>query len=201
MTCLEVSSAIFPVHVLPSHASRRLEEQTTLITWASTTQGREDNSTRPVIDISFLRPSASLSRVRSEFLTQDTQGTGSYDYSDASSITHFPVFHFSLHLITPLASLSTLAEETRVRHARKGSRKINLLAAVLEIEGPDAIRLKKGPDAGKEVSLLKLVLGDETGGLCKLSAWREVAEDWAGLSPHKSSQPVQKGDIIFLEST
>ncbi|TFK90659.1 hypothetical protein K466DRAFT_596790 [Polyporus arcularius HHB13444] len=174
---------------------------TTVITWPATTQGG-DTTSRSRTDITFLRPSASVSRVRSELVTQQTQDTGSYDFSDASSIANFPAFHFSLHGLTPLAALLSQAETARASHAHKGSRKVHLLVAVLEIEGPDSIRVKRGPDAGKEVSLLKLVLGDESGGICKLSAWREVAEDWAGLNPdtHASSQPVKKGDIVFLEN-
>ncbi|KAF5343461.1 hypothetical protein D9758_011848 [Tetrapyrgos nigripes] len=53
-----------------------------------------------------------------------------------------------------------------------------MLLAVLEVEGPDTIRTKKGPDAGKEISILKMVLGDEEGNVCKLVAWREIAEVW-----------------------
>lgn len=155
------------------------------------------------MDITFLTHSASVSRVRPEYVTQESEDTGSYDCSDASSIARFPAFHFSLHGLTSLAALLPQGEATRASHVHKGSRKVHLLVAVLEIEGPESIRLKKGPDAGKEVSLLKLVLGDESGGICKLSAWRDVAEDWAGLNSdtRASVQAVKKGDIVFLEST
>ncbi|KAI0708902.1 hypothetical protein C8T65DRAFT_718368 [Cerioporus squamosus] len=190
----------------PSHFPSSLEVtepevKTTVITWPATTQAG-DSTSRSGIDITFLRPSASVSRIRSEYVTQETQDTGSYDFSDASSIANFPAFHFNLHGLTSLAALLSQADAARASHAHKGSRKVHLLVAVLEIEGPDSIRVKKGPDTGKEVCLLKLVLGDESGGICKLSAWREVAEDWAGLNPstHALSQPVKKGDIVFVEN-
>jgi hypothetical protein len=80
----------------------------------------------------------------------------------------------------------------------KGSRKINVLLAALEVEGPDAIRIKKGVDAGKEVSLLKMVLGDEDGNICKLTAWREVAESWGGA---KLAPGAKRGDILLITST
>jgi hypothetical protein len=61
------------------------------------------------------------------------------------------------------------------------------------VEGPDAVRIKKGLDAGKEVSVLKMILGDEEGSVCKLTAWRDVADAWGALG-------VKRGDIIYLES-
>jgi hypothetical protein len=71
-------------------------------------------------------------------------------------------------------------------------RKVNALLATLEVEGPDTVHVKKGPDAGKEVSVLKMILGDEDGSVCKLTAWREVADAWGALG-------VKRGDIIYLE--
>jgi hypothetical protein len=72
-----------------------------------------------------------------------------------------------------------------------------MLLAVLEIEGPDTIRIKKGADAGKEVSVLKLLLGDEEGCICKLTAWREVAEVWGGVG---DAVGVKKGDVLYFDS-
>jgi hypothetical protein len=71
---------------------------------------------------------------------------------------------------------------------------VNVLLATLEVEGPDTVHVKKGPDAGKEVSVLKMILGDEDGSVCKLTAWREVADAWGALG-------VKRGDIIYLERT
>lgn len=74
-----------------------------------------------------------------------------------------------------------------------------MLLAVLEVEGPDTIRIKNGKDAGKEVGILKMILGDEGGMICKLTAWREVAERWGGGLPNTTS--VKRGDIVLIEST
>lgn len=122
--------------------------------------------------------------------TQETRETQSYNYSDASSIARFPSFHFDLHSLTSLENLS--------RSSVKGSRKVSVLLAVLEVEGPDTIRIKKGADAGNEISLLKVILGDEDGNVCKLTAWRGIAELWGGSG---DALGVKRGDIVLIEST
>ena len=119
---------------------------------------------------------------------QETEETISYNYSDASSIGRFPSFTFNLHSIT---SLSTL-----VSPSAKGSRRINILAATLEVEGPDTITIKRGYDAGKQVSILKMILGDDLGNVAKLTAWREVADLWGG---NTDSAAVKRGDIVYLQ--
>ncbi|KAG5644956.1 hypothetical protein DXG03_007326 [Asterophora parasitica] len=157
-------------------------ERTTFITWAPTAD--ESALARRTDDIgapSFLMD-ISKSQMETQFETQETQ---SYNYSDASSIARFPQFHFSLNSLTSLASL--------VKLSVKGSRKVNVLLAALEVEGPDTIRLKKGAEAGKEVSLLALILGDEEGAVCKLTAWREVADAWAEAG-------VKRGDVLLIEN-
>ncbi|KAI0747713.1 hypothetical protein C8Q80DRAFT_691478 [Daedaleopsis nitida] len=184
----------------PDDEELQPEGQTTVITWPATTQGDGNDRTRSVGDITFLRPSASVSRIRSQLLTQETQDTASYVYSDASSIGNFPGFHFSLHSLTSLATLTAQAHAARGRQAAKASRKVTLLVAILEMDGPDYIRIKRGPDAGKEVALVKMILGDESGGICKLSAWREVAEDWAGVNFDVPTPRTKKGDIVLLEN-
>ena len=172
----------------------------TAITWAPTTQEGDSRLDSRVVEETFLRTSVSVSRIRSTFADFETQETGSYDYSDASSIANFPVFHFNLHNVCTIASLAHPTQETQPRVSSKLSRKVNLLVAILEIEGPETIRIKKGLDAGTEVTLLKFIVGDETGAICRLSAWREVAEDWAGLDPASKTPQAKKGDIVFLES-
>ncbi|KAJ7598985.1 hypothetical protein C8J56DRAFT_915586 [Mycena floridula] len=137
---------------------------------------------RDSVGLSFLNPSAS------RFETQETRETQSVNYSDTSSIVHFPSFHFDLNSLTSLASMS--------RARAKESKKVALLLAVLEVEGPDIIRIHKGVDAGKEISILKLVLGDNDG-ICKLTAWREIAEKWAGEG---NEVAVKRGDIVFIEN-
>ena len=120
----------------------------------------------------------------------DTRNSQSFrDYSDASSIARFPTFHFNLHTLTSLSQLS--------ENKFKGSIKVNVLLAVLEVEGPDTIRIKKGPEAGKEITILKMILGDEEGTVCKLTAWREVAEEWGGSG---KTVAAKRGDIVHIES-
>lgn len=134
----------------------------------------------------------SASRPQNSLLeTQETQETASYNYSDASSIGRFPAFSFSLHALTSLSALTAMSK------GGKGSRKVAILAAVLEVEGPDTITIKQGKDAGKQVSLLKMILGDEDGNVCKLTAWREIADAWGG---NVASPAVKRGDILFIES-
>ncbi|KAK0196754.1 hypothetical protein F5146DRAFT_1099179 [Armillaria mellea] len=103
-------------------------------------------------------------------------------YSDTSSIARFPTFHFNLHTLGTLNGLRG-----------GGSRKMKFLLVVLEVDGPDTIRTKKGP----EISLLKMILGDDEGNMCKLTAWREVADVWGGMT---GSVRVKRGDIVFLEN-
>lgn len=125
------------------------------------------------------------------------------NYSDASSVAHFPSYHFSLHILTPLSSLrrhSTRPSADRAYDPERDSsahKKLNVLVAVLEVEGPDTICIKKGPDAGREVSILKLIVGDEDA-VCKLTAWREVAERWGGS--YASEEGIKRGDIVLFQS-
>ncbi|KAA1478393.1 hypothetical protein DENSPDRAFT_788085 [Dentipellis sp. KUC8613] len=155
-------------------------EQTTLITWAPT---QDPNILQSRANITtFFR--ASPSRLQE---TQETQEGTSYNYSDASSIARFPDFHFTLHALTDLSVL----KDTR------GSRKVSLLLAVLEVEGPDSIRLKKGADAGKEIYVFKTILGNDAGVVCKLTAWREIAETWGGIG---QSTGIKRGDVVYFEN-
>ena len=79
--------------------------------------------------------------------------------------------------------------------------KVNLLVAVLEVEGPDTIHIKKGADAGKAVTILKVIVGDEEGGVCRLTAWREVAEQWGGSYTEASMPSLTRGDVVYIQST
>lgn len=160
----------------PEGSQPFMNEQTTVITWPPT----------PVADTtgvpSFLRTSQSQSQPAA---MDETQETTSVSYSDASSIARFPHFQVSLHKVS---SLAFLYSEKLAR-----GRKVNVLLATLEVEGPDTVHVKKGLDAGKEVSVLKMILGDEDGSVCKLTAWRDVADAWGALG-------VKRGDIIYLEN-
>lgn len=152
-------------------------------------------ASRTGIEHSLFQATTNVSLAHTLQGTQETQDTGSYDYSDASSIARFPAFHFSLHGVTALSSLSG-----RVKSEGHGGQKVNVLTTILEVEGPDVIRLKRGVDAGKEVGILKLILGEDDGGVCKLTAWREVAEAWGGSDPDPSAPGIKKGDVVLLES-
>jgi hypothetical protein len=162
--------------------------QTTLYTWPPTA---DETGRRDISAPSFLLDISKSHQMQTQFETQETQETQSYgNYSDASSIARFPSFHFSLHSLTSLSGLS--------KSGASGTRKVTVLLAALEVEGPDIIRIKKGADAGKEVSLLKMILGDEDGSVCKLTAWRQVAEVWGGEG---DATALKRGDIVFIDST
>ena len=78
-----------------------------------------------------------------------------------------------MNALTPLKTLSTQHAHSKgkpvsdIRRAGllhtsgvgSSSNKVNLLCAVLEVEGPDTITIRKGPESGKQVSVLRLVLG------------------------------------------
>ncbi|EGN95781.1 hypothetical protein SERLA73DRAFT_76843 [Serpula lacrymans var. lacrymans S7.3] len=160
------------------------KDETTVITWPPTQNNRLDRSAP-----SFLYPSQSHIQ-QSMHGTYETQETDSCDYSDASSIARFPSFQFSLHTVISLSSLHAYSK------AGKGSQKVCVLLAVLEVEGPDTIRIKKGSDAGKEVSILKILFGDEDGNVCKLTAWREIAETWGG---NGTAPALKRGDVAYIK--
>ncbi len=140
----------------------------------------------------------------------------SVSISNTSSIHCFPTFRINLNLLTSLQSLTHLTPATLSRTSANpdtfggGSdqqRKFNIVAAVLEIETGwsgtevEMITIKKGKDAGKEVAVLKMVVGDESGGVCKLTAWREVAERWGGCGDIADKfTAIKKGDIVLIES-
>ncbi|TFK46587.1 hypothetical protein OE88DRAFT_1714873 [Heliocybe sulcata] len=153
------------------HAERS-EGQTTAITWPPTPAERTGDDTTNLERTSVF----STRTARSSQDTGDT--TSSTNYSDASSIAQFPNFHFLLSSLTPLSSAIG---------------KISTVVAVLEVDGPDTIMIRKGPEAGKEVWILKMIVGDEEGAVAKLTAWREVAETWGGA-------PLKRGDVVLLEN-
>lgn len=161
------------------HSSRAAE---TFITWPPTL-----NRTK---DVSESRVSSGLQ----ESTMEETQETASCEYSDTSSIGRFPHFSFNLHTLRLVKALVEMANSSRT----KGTLKVNVLMAVLEVEGPDAVTIRKGKDAGNQASILKLILGDEDGNVLKLTAWRDVAEMW-GIG--SDTQPlVRRGDVVLFQS-
>ena len=141
------------------------------------------------------RLSESYTKSQEEFSTTLPESQSFGVHSCTSSISRFPAFSFSLHSLSSLSSFSAYASDTNSTE-KQFTRKVNLLLAVLEVDGPDTIRVKKGPEAGQEVSILKVILGDEDG-VCKLTAWREVAEEWGGYA---ETEGVKRGDVVYLES-
>ncbi|KXN84968.1 hypothetical protein AN958_11813 [Leucoagaricus sp. SymC.cos] len=169
-------------------------DQTTAITWPPTQQEptqQRNRSRGSLAQLSFLN-TTTRSSIESPLETQPpTQESQSINYTDASSIARFPTFHFNLHSLLSISQL--------VKQKVAGTVKIStLLLAVLEVEGPDLVTLKRGKDAGKEVAILKMILGDEGGSIVKLTAWRVVAERWGGLQPNTVA--VKTGDIVLIEN-
>jgi hypothetical protein len=103
------------------------------------------------------------------------------------SITRLPSFHI------PVNRLSSIESVLRIENSVYPARKVCLLVAILEMEGPNVVRVKKGQDAGKEVAVLKLVVGDEQGKIVKITVWRERAEGWGEV--------VRKGDVVYMRGT
>lgn len=161
------------------HSSRAVE---TFITWSPT-----QNRTRDA-------PGSQVSSGLQESTMEETQETASHEYSDTSSIGRFPHFSFSLHTLRLVKALVEMAKSSRT----KGSLKVNVLMAVLEVEGPDAVTIRKGQHAGNQVSILKMILGDGDGNVLKLTAWRDVAEMW-GIETD-TQPPIRRGDIVLFQS-
>jgi len=118
---------------------------------------------------------------------EDEHSAKSYTYthSSTSSIARFPDFQFSFGTLSELASA-------------RG--KACLLLAVLEVDGPDEVTLRRGPDAGRVVSVLRLIVGDEASTIHKLTAWREIAELWGGTAQDTVGVGVRRGDVVYFES-
>ncbi|EKM84360.1 hypothetical protein AGABI1DRAFT_117747 [Agaricus bisporus var. burnettii JB137-S8] len=167
-------------------------DQTTAITWLPTQPEKAQQISSGALSRQSTNEFPLMSKTRSFIVeTQETQDSLSVDYNDASSIARFPTFHFNLHSLISLTQL--------VKGKFIGTKRIpSILLAVLEVEGPDIIRVKNGKDAGREVGILKMILGDEGGTICKLTAWREVAERWGGGLPNATS--VKRGDIVLIEN-
>lgn len=125
----------------------------------------------------------------------------SYLSESESQIVLFPNFKFSLHALSSLSSLMSRPDAERNMGAGHGKRttKVSLLAAVLEVDGPDVVRLKMGAEAGTEVALLKLIVGDDSGAIVKITAWRETAELWSG-SDEANHPGIKKGDVVCFKS-
>ena len=154
----------------------------TFVTWSPT-----QNRTR---DASGSQVSSGLQ----ESTIEGTQETASHEYSDTSCIGRFPHFSFNLRTLRLVKALVGMAKSSRT----KGALKVNVLMAVLEVEGPDAVTIRKGQYAGNQVPILKVILGDEDGNVLKLTAWRDVAEVW-GIGTD-TQPPIRRGDVVLFQS-
>ena len=119
-------------------------------------------------------------------MEEDSSADITRDSSDAS-IARLPTFRIP---INRLASLKHLMQPQSLNRISQ-STKVAVLAGILDLDGPDYIRIKKGVDAGQEVALLKIVIGDSEGGICKLTIWRELAEEWGGY--------LSRGDVVLFQ--
>jgi hypothetical protein len=179
--------------------SSYLSDRTTLITWAATTQPeRENDATSRLATLRVPIPSRAASPSGEDISNLETQEDGHsadsryyayHAHSSTSSIARFPDFRFSLGTLSALASA-------------RG--KTCLLLAVFEVDGPDEVTLRRGPEAGRVVSVLRLVVGDEGSTIRKLTAWREIAESWGGGTSRDDDTVVsvglRRGDVVYFES-
>ncbi|KAI0784060.1 hypothetical protein C8Q75DRAFT_781169 [Abortiporus biennis] len=185
-----------------SQIPHREEESTANhISW-SLTQPQVPNGNQTT---TFLHTTAiSMRKEGSTYLTQgttqDQESYGGNTYSDASSIARFPTFHIPLN---QLSAISTLTQYPNDRSPYTAQRKFSILAAILEIEGPESITIKKSynpSEIGKQITLLKLIVGDEEGGVCKLTVWREVAETWGGIGGDHETPALKRGDVVLFQN-
>ena len=117
--------------------------------------------------------------------------------ADSISTAVFPRFRFNFNDLSSLSKLLAEAEAGPTR--RKRILKISFLAAVLEVDGPIAVQIKKGPEAGNVVSLLKLIIGDDGGTILRLTAWRNTADVMAGYD--EAERPgIKRGDVVAFQS-
>ena len=114
--------------------------------------------------------------------------TPTFDTQDDNiSIARLPSFHI------PVNRLSSIESALRRESSAYATRKVCLLVAILDVDGPNVVRIKKGQDAGKEAAVLMLVVGDGEGQATKITVWRERAEEWGEM--------VRKGDVVYMKGT
>jgi hypothetical protein len=125
---------------------------------------------------------------------QETQQTEfeSTLISGRSSICVYPLFNFSIRNVSPLSSILQRAKGTAPEPL-----KASMVVAIIDLQGPDSVTIKKGMNEGTKVSRLELTIGDDDDSIASLTAWRETAEKWGNATEEAG---VKKGDVIFLES-
>jgi hypothetical protein len=143
--------------------------------------------------LSALPPPASSPPHATQSEDHSIDDGSSYDttrISSDTSIQRLPTFRIPMHQLSTLKSL--------VRGSA-GNGKASLLVGLLDVEGPDEVRVRKGPDAGKQISLLKLVLGSPDSTVCKLTVWRELADVW-GSSLRRGDVVLLQGQVLFARN-
>ncbi|KAF8318421.1 hypothetical protein DL93DRAFT_2054479, partial [Clavulina sp. PMI_390] len=122
-------------------------------------------------------------------------------YGTSTSIAVIPHFHFKMADLSSLSKL--LAQSTSHQLGDRRSKKvlkISFLAAVLEVDGPIAINIKRGPDRGNAVSLVKLIVADgDKGTILPLTAWRETADVMTGLN-EVECPGIKRGDVVVFHN-
>jgi hypothetical protein len=118
--------------------------------------------------------------------------------ADSISTAVFPRFRFNFNDLSSLSKLLAEAEAAGPTR-RKRILKISFVAAVLEVDGPIAVQIKKGLEAGNVVSLLKLIIGDDEGIVLRLTAWRNTADVMAGYD-EAECPGIKRGDVVAFQS-
>ncbi|KZO93911.1 hypothetical protein CALVIDRAFT_600387 [Calocera viscosa TUFC12733] len=140
-------------------------------------------TTHRSLSVSGLQPTPAQHTLSRSLLTDSSLASN----TSSRSIARLPTYHLNPHLLTPLTLLPSLASSP---HAPP---RITILAGVLEVRGPEQIRLKQGREAGREMGMLRLVVGDE-GRVCGVTAWRGCAS-WG-----EGERAVRRGDVVLLSN-
>ncbi|PVG01569.1 hypothetical protein CPB86DRAFT_79516 [Serendipita vermifera] len=165
-----------------SHSSSESEP----LEWSQSTasQPHQDQTTF-LSQNHLLSPSQASSEEPSVSLDESVSFNSVSEVSD-TSIHRMPRFRIPLHRATTLKSM------LQGRAPRNADfRKVCTLVGVIDIDGPDIVRVKKGKDAGKEIGLLKIIMADADGSIVRLTIWRSLAQTWG--------ESIRRGDVIFFE--
>jgi hypothetical protein len=92
-------------------------------------------------------------------------------------------------------SLSSIVANALAR--RPETVKVSTLVAILDLNGPSSVVIRKGRSIGTTITLFELIVGDESDTTATVTVWSELAERWGNLTEDAG---VKKGDIVVLES-
>ena len=67
-----------------------------------------------------------------------------------------------------------------------------MLVGILSVEHTGTVAVKNGKNAGKTVTMSRLVVADAQGDLCKLTIWEHLPEDGV--------EALARGDVIYATS-